>query len=57
MSYAVKIGEIILKSDEPITPEERRRAVRDLSRLDGTETIDTVDFVDMAIVVMRVSRD
>jgi len=32
MRYAIKVGEIHLRSDRPITDEERRQAVRELTR-------------------------
>lgn len=34
--YAVKIGEIHLVSNKPITPEERERAIRGMAKNHGT---------------------
>ena len=47
--YAVKIGEVHIRSDKPITDEMRERAILKLER-DGTALISTIDFDVMLTV-------
>lgn len=50
--YAVKIGEIHLKANKPITDEQRKQALELLTATCGTYMI-TVDDVEIALSVHR----
>ena len=49
--YAVKIGEIMLTSDEPITTEQRKQALEEVKRADAL--IVTADGLVVKLTVDR----
>lgn len=49
--YAIKIGEVHLRSDKPITPEEHKKALKELRRADPL--IATQDGLQVKLTIDR----